>query len=80
MAKYFTVVQFILGVALILAILVQSKGSGLGSVFGSEGSVFRTRRGAEKTIFNVTIALAVAFFLMAVAMAVLTARYPNALS
>ncbi len=70
MSTYLTVVQFILGVALILAILVQAKGSGLGSVFGGDGSVFRTRRGAEKTLFNLTIALAVVFFGIAVLVAI----------
>ena len=50
-----------LAIALIAAILLQSKGSGLGSVFGGDGSVFRTRRGAEKGLFQLTIILAIAF-------------------
>jgi preprotein translocase subunit SecG len=42
---------------------MQSKGAGLGGLFGGESSIYRTRRGLEKTLFNLTIILAVAFFL-----------------
>jgi len=66
------IVQIIISVALIAAILLQSKGSGLGSVFGGDGSVFRTRRGAEKGLFQLTIILAVAFGLISIASAALT--------
>jgi preprotein translocase subunit SecG len=54
-------VQFIVGVLLIVLILLQSKGSGLGTVFGGENSVFRTRRGVEKLLFNFTIYVSAAF-------------------
>jgi preprotein translocase subunit SecG len=66
-----TIAQIIICVALIAAILLQSKGSGLGSVFGGDGSVFRTRRGAEKGLFQLTIILAIAFGLLSVATAAL---------
>jgi preprotein translocase subunit SecG len=39
----------------------------LGGIFGGEGGVYRTRRGVEKTLFNVTIGLAVAFFVISIA-------------
>ncbi|HLY65833.1 MAG TPA: preprotein translocase subunit SecG [Chloroflexota bacterium] len=65
------IAQIIVSVALIAAILLQSKGSGLGSVFGGDGSVFRTRRGAEKGLFQLTIVLAVVFGLMSIASAAL---------
>jgi preprotein translocase subunit SecG len=63
---YIQVVQIIISVALIAIILVQAKGTGgLGGIFGGEGSgVYRTRRGVEKTLFNLTIALAVVFFVI----------------
>ena len=57
----FTVVQVILGVFLMALILLQSKGTGLGSVFGGDNSVFRTRRGVEQVLFNFTIGIATAF-------------------
>jgi preprotein translocase subunit SecG len=63
--------QIIVCVALLGAILLQSKGAGLGSVFGGDSSVFRTRRGAEKGLFQLTIILAVAFGLLSIATAAL---------
>ena len=60
------IAQIIVSVALIGAILLQAKGSGLGSVFGGDGSVFRTRRGAEKGLFQLTIILAIAFGLLSI--------------
>ncbi len=44
-----------------VAILLQAKGAGLGAVFGGEGNVYRTKRGAEKVLFITTIILAVIF-------------------
>lgn len=55
-------VQIGLSVILILLILIQSKGSGLSGVFGGEGNVYRTKRGAEKIIFVTTIVVVVLFF------------------
>ncbi len=57
-------VQCILGVLMIMLILLQSKGAGLGTVFGGEGAVFRTRRGVERLLFNFTIYIAAVFMLV----------------
>lgn len=66
-AVYIQIIQIIISVAMIVIILVQAKGQGgLGGIFGGEGSVYRTRRGVEKTLFNVTIGLAVAFFFISI--------------
>lgn len=57
-----------IGVALLLitAILLQQRGSGLGAAFGGEeGSFHRSRRGAEKILFNGTIVLGSLFFVLA---------------
>ena len=68
MTDYLNVAQIILSVALIAAIILQSKGAGLGGLTGGEaGGVFRTRRGLEKTLFNLTIVLSAAFFAVAIA-------------
>lgn len=73
MTLYFNIAQIVLSVALIAAIILQSKGAGLGGLTGGEaGGVFRTRRGLEKTLFNLTILLAVAFFAVAIANVLLT--------
>lgn len=58
-------IQIGLSVLLVVLILVQSKGSGLGGVFGGEGNVYRTKRGAERVVFIATIVVAVLFFGMA---------------
>jgi preprotein translocase subunit SecG len=68
LAIYVQIIQIIVSIALIVVILVQAKGQGgLGGIFGGEGAVFRTRRGVEKTLFNVTVGLAVAFFFVSIA-------------
>ncbi len=62
------VIQIILSIALVALVLLQTKGGGLGSLFGGEGSsVYHRRRGVEKTLFQVTIGLAVVFFISALA-------------
>jgi preprotein translocase subunit SecG len=58
--------QIILGIALTGLILIQSKGMGLGAAFGSRIGQYSTRRGVEKTVFSLTIILAVLFFLVSV--------------
>lgn len=55
------IIQLITAVLLIVAILMQSRGTGLGAAFGGEGNVYRTKRGLEKTLFRGTIVLAVIF-------------------
>jgi len=56
------VVQIILSIAVIIFILLQVRGAGLGSAFGSSsGAVFKTRRGVEKLIFNITIVFVILF-------------------
>jgi preprotein translocase subunit SecG len=63
------IAELILAVSLISLILMQSRGTSLGSVFGQEGSVFHTRRGAERVLFNVSIGTAIAFIIVSVALA-----------
>jgi preprotein translocase subunit SecG len=56
-----TVAQMILAVALIASILLQQRGTGLGGAFGGEVTAYRSRRGIERTLFRLTILLAVLF-------------------
>ena len=58
------IVQVILAVFLSILILLQSRGTGLGSVFGGDGNVFQTRRGIELTLFKFTIGVAAAFLVI----------------
>jgi preprotein translocase subunit SecG len=60
------IVQVILAIFLTILILMQSRGTGLGSVFGGDANVFQTRRGIELTIFKFTIGVATAFLLVSV--------------
>ena len=55
------VAQAILGIALIASILLQQRGTGLGGAFGGEVTAYRSRRGIERTLFRLTILLAVLF-------------------
>ena len=64
MTVYLNVVQIIASVVLIALTIVQGKDAGLGRMFGGDSSIYRTRRGVEKTIFNIPIVFAVVFFLV----------------
>ena len=66
MQTYFSVAQIVLAIALILVILLQVRGGGLGGIFGQPDSVYRTKRGVEKTLFQLTIALVVLFIVLSV--------------
>lgn len=67
LVPYVQIIQIIISVALIVVILVQAKGQGgLGGIFGGDSSAYRTRRGVEKTLFNVTVGLAAAFFVISI--------------
>jgi len=61
------IAQIILSVLLILLLLLQLRGGGLGSIFGADQSEYRTRRGTEKSMFQLTIVLAVLFLSLAIA-------------
>lgn len=63
MKTIISVIQIILGILLVLVIIIQQKGSGLGSSFGGDMSFYRTKRGAEKLLFYATIVLSAAFIL-----------------
>lgn len=62
-----SVIQIVLGMILILVIIIQQKGSGLGTSFGGDMSFYRTKRGAEKLLFYATIVISVAFILSSIA-------------
>ena len=67
------IVQVVLAVVLILAILLQTKGSTFSGIFGGDSSsVYRTRRGFEKRLFQMTIVLSVVFFLVALVNSIVT--------
>ncbi len=62
MKFYLDIALIITSIALIISVILQSKGGSLARMFGGEGGVYKTRRGFEKTLFNITIGVMVAFF------------------
>lgn len=65
MATTLKIFQIIFAILLMVSILLQQRGSGLGMAFGGQGNVYRSRRGIEKILFYATIVLAVLFCLTA---------------
>jgi preprotein translocase subunit SecG len=60
------VAQLLVSVALSIVLLLQAKGSGFGAGLGGQTSVFRTRRGIEKTLFQLTIVLVIMFIFVSI--------------
>jgi preprotein translocase subunit SecG len=60
------VIQIIVCIALILAITLQVKGGGLGGIFGQADTVYRTKRGLERRLFQGTIVLVVIFVITSI--------------
>ena len=65
MVTYLNIALIIISVLLIISVIMQSKGAGLGGLTGADtGSVFTARRGVERTLFRLTIFLSLVFFLL----------------
>jgi preprotein translocase subunit SecG len=67
MTTYLDIALIIISVLLILSVILQSKGAGLGGLTGADtGSIFTARRGVERTLFWATIVLSVLFFVLVI--------------
>ena len=67
MERFLDIALIITSVALIISVILQSKGAGLGGLTGADtGGVYTARRGIERTLFWVTIVLSVIFFTLAI--------------
>lgn len=66
LVTYLYVAQIVIAVALTIVSLLQVKGGGLGGIFGQADTVYRTKRGVEKTLFQFTIILVVVFVALSV--------------
>ena len=64
MDVFLMIATVIIAITLIGIVLLQGQGSGLGSAFGGDAGVHRTRRGVEKTMFNLTLTVASVFLLL----------------
>jgi preprotein translocase subunit SecG len=71
--RYLDIAMIITSIALIVSVILQSKGAGLGGLTGGDsGTIFTARRGVEKTLFRLTIGISIVFFSLAIATVVLT--------
>ena len=61
MSSAINIVQIITAVLLIVFVLLQQRGSGLGGAFGGGGEVYQTKRGVEKGLFVATIVVGILF-------------------
>ena len=56
-----SIIQIILSIALIIVIILQAKGTGLGAAWGGGGGSYHSKRGVEKILYYLTISLAILF-------------------
>jgi preprotein translocase subunit SecG len=72
MIEYLNIALIIISVLLILSVILQSKGAGLGGLTGADtGAVYTARRGVERTLFWITIVLSVVFFALVITLLIL---------
>lgn len=64
MATAIYIALILISIGLTAAVILQAKGSGLGGIFGGSDAVYKSRRGVEKTLLQLTIVLAVLFFVL----------------
>lgn len=71
MATVLPILQIILAILLIVVVLLQQRGAGLGAGFGGSSTVFTTRRGVDKVLFQATIVISILFFATALVSALI---------
>ena len=76
MNPWFAVGQITVGIALMVSILLQARGTGLSGAFGGDNAVYRSRRGVEKRLWQFTIILMVLFVLFSLASFALFTKTP----
>ncbi len=73
LSNFFDIALIITSIALIVSVILQNKGVGLGGLTGADaGSVFTARRGIEKTLFWITIVLSGLFLILTVATVIIS--------
>ncbi len=70
MITYLNLAEIMVSIVLTVALLMQARSAGLGGIFGGGATPYRTRRGVERSLFKLTIVLAVIF----IAISLLTVR------
>jgi len=72
---YVGIAQILISLLLIILILVQTRGTGFAAGYASDSSIFRTRRGVERLVFQLTIAVGVVFLILAIVASVVLPRF-----
>ena len=67
MNPFLAIGQIVVSIAVMVAILLQARGTGLSSTFGGDSAVYRSRRGIERTLWQFTVILIVLFVLFSLA-------------
>ncbi len=68
------IVQIVIGIALITLVVLQGRSEGAGGVFGQAEGLARTRRGVERTLFQLTIVFSVLFLVVAIVTSLIAQR------
>lgn len=63
MKQFFYILAVVAAVVMTVMILLQQQGSGLGGAFGGDSGGYKSKRGVERVVFNLTIVSAVIFVL-----------------
>ena len=71
---YLNIAQILISLLLIVLILMQTRGTGFAAGYSADTSIFRTRRGLERTIFQLTIGVSVLFLVVSI-MSVVVPRF-----
>lgn len=66
MKNIIVIVQIVVSILLVVLIILQAKGVGLGRAFGGAGDFYKSRRGVEKIVFNLTIVLLITFLVTSI--------------
>ncbi len=66
MQTYINIAMIIVSILLIALVIIGARNSQVGNVFGGDSPVYHTRRGVERTLFNVTVWVSVIFFALAI--------------
>lgn len=65
------IIQIAVSILLIVFILLQAKGTGLGSAWGGSGEMYRSKRGVEKIVYKLTIVFIILFAVLSLTLAVI---------
>lgn len=66
LVPYLNMAQILVSMLLVVLILMQTRGTGFAAAYSPDTSIFRTRRGVERTLFQLTIGVGVAFVIVSI--------------